>query len=228
MTHRISISFFRKIVTVMVFTITSAAEADLNGAYKALREVRCDTALQEIWEQAETGNAEAHDILGQAYENGYCLPKTYMESRYWYLQAAKRGNAHAQFRLSVLYYMAAPNEPKFSPSERAEWASLSAEQGYGPAQSEIGFSLANGFGVQKNLILGLMWLILAESAGDDKEGIKRVPLQEEYRPRNKNWMNKAMESMNAGEIKRSQDLAYKWLVRFKKRSNTESIDSSAN
>ncbi len=215
MTYRISIGFLRKIVIVIVFTITSTAEADRNGAYRALRNVECDTALQEIWGQAETGNAEYQDLLGEAYENGYCLPKTYMESLRWYLQAAKRGNANAQFRLSVLSYMAT-NEPKLSRSEEAEWARLSAQQGNGAAQHIIGFRLAHGFGVQKDLIVGLMWLILADSAGKDNEGIKRVPLPEFYHPRNQEYINETMESMTVDEIKKSRDLANNWLVGFKK------------
>lgn len=95
---------------------------------------------------------------------GYGIQKDPKQAAYWYLQAADKGHAEAQFNLARLY--ASGEGVKKDEEQAARWVSASASQGYAPALANFGERCAIGRGVQQNDKRAYFWLTLAFLHGD--------------------------------------------------------------
>merc|ERR1712039_636517 len=76
--------------------------------------------------------------------------------------AAEQGHVLAQNNLGAQYY----NKRSFK--EAAFWFHAAAKQGFAPAQTAIGWQLAVGTGVDKDLRQGIRWLEAAAEQGDEE------------------------------------------------------------
>lgn len=60
--------------------------------------------LSTLQAQANQGNAEAQNGLGELYAKGKGMPQDYAQSRTWYEKAAAQGHPMAQNNLAELYF----------------------------------------------------------------------------------------------------------------------------
>lgn len=60
--------------------------------------------LSTLQTQANQGNAEAQNGLGELYAKGKGMPQDYAQARTWYEKAAAQGHPHAQNNLAELYF----------------------------------------------------------------------------------------------------------------------------
>lgn len=60
--------------------------------------------LSTLQTQANQGNAEAQNGLGELYAKGKGMPQDYAQARAWYEKAAAQGHPHAQNNLAELYF----------------------------------------------------------------------------------------------------------------------------
>jgi hypothetical protein len=81
-------------------------------------------------------------------------------------KAAISGDARAQATLGSAYGNGVYGLPQ-DYAESAKWYRKAAEQNYGSAQLNLGVCLAEGKGVEKNVVEGLMWILLARRVGGD-------------------------------------------------------------
>ena len=79
-------------------------------------------------------------------------------------------------------------------TEAAKWTRKAAEQGYTPAQADLGVLYWNGQGVQQDVVLAYMWLSLAAAREPDAAGERDV----------------AASQMTPEEIAEAQRLARDW------------------
>ena len=82
--------------------------------------------------------------------------------RLW-LPLAERGNAHAQFKVGLLYYTGEGVPQDYH--QAARWCCLAADQGYAQAQSELGALYAEGQGVPQDYQQAARWYRLAADQG---------------------------------------------------------------
>ncbi len=83
---------------------TSAAECEIRGGeYVAYDRADYRTALKVWLPQAQAGDPEAQNYVGQIYEKGLGLPADYSTAAYWYDLAAKQDYSEAQINLGYLY-----------------------------------------------------------------------------------------------------------------------------
>jgi TPR repeat protein len=82
----------------------------------------------------------------------------------WYLEAAEKGIAEAQYRLGNIYLEG--NGVARDPAKAASWFRRAAEQGHASAQNNFGLLCLNGSGVHKNDAEALKWFIKSAQAGD--------------------------------------------------------------
>jgi hypothetical protein len=75
-------------------------------------------------------------------------------------EAAISGDERAQFTLGNAYQCGEYGLPQ-DHAEAAKWYRKAAEQNHGTAQLSLGVCLADGKGVEKNVVEGLMWILLA-------------------------------------------------------------------
>ena len=76
-------------------------------------------------------------------------------------EAAISGDAEAQFTLGCAYERGEYGLPQ-DHVESAKWFRKAAEQNYYAAQLRLGICLAEGKGVEKNLVEGLMWIFVSD------------------------------------------------------------------
>jgi len=82
----------------------SASECEIRGGeYVAFDRADYRTSLNVWMPQAQQGDKEAQNYVGQIYEKGMGLPPDYGVAAYWYQKAADQGYGPAQINLGHLY-----------------------------------------------------------------------------------------------------------------------------
>ena len=77
-----------------------ATVADAQAAYDI---EDYETAVEVARKFAEENNAEAQNLLGNCYANGYGVEQSYTEAVKWFTLAAKQEDARAQCNLGLCY-----------------------------------------------------------------------------------------------------------------------------
>lgn len=104
-----------------------------------------------LTDAANNGMAEAQNMLGVCYYNGYGVEKNLDLALEWYTKGAENGNANAQYMLGLAYI----NSSKYN--EAYHWFKKSAEQGNAYAQKELGMLYYWGRGVVEDNDLAFEW-----------------------------------------------------------------------
>ncbi len=125
--------------------------------------------------QAENGNPEAENALGEIYAEGKQVKLDYGEAARWYRQAAEKGLAKAQYNLGVLLEIG--QGVLRDESQAAEWYRKAAEQGHSGAQYNLAAMYGLGRGVRMDTAEALKWYHRAAEQGDP---LARYNLAERY------------------------------------------------
>lgn len=160
---------------------------DLLGMmYEDGRAGKTDYAMAFEWylKAADKGYASAQYHLGRMYENGWGVKKNDEKAQKWYQKAADGYDEEGIAALKALKHkldlerrmMSAKSSP-FSAEEnyakaqefngRKEYEQafqlflLSADQGFGPAQSQVGLMYLEGKGIGSDYLIGAEWLMKA-------------------------------------------------------------------
>jgi TPR repeat protein len=59
--------------------------------------------VNQLWQQAKQGNAQAQNNLGLLYLNGELLAQNFEQAGYWFNEAAKKGFDKARLNLGKMY-----------------------------------------------------------------------------------------------------------------------------
>ena len=94
--------------------------------------------------------------------------------------------------LAAMYYNGQGVQRDYA--EATKWVRKAAEQGYAPAQADLGVLYWNGQGVPQDVVLAYMWLSLAATQQPDVEVERDV----------------AASEMTPDEIAEAQRLAREW------------------
>lgn len=134
---------------------------DEAGAQEKKKSVRFSTIVK----RAKAGNAEAQIALGEAYETGRNVPKSYLKAANWYKRALRQGNVEATFKLARLVHRGGGKLAK-SPKLAAELYQRGARIGHAPSQNWLGFCNQFGFGVTQDYAKAVNWYRMAAEQGD--------------------------------------------------------------
>ena len=99
-----------------------------------------------------------------AIVEGFGIAQDQKQAASWYLSAAEKGHAEAQFNLGRLY--ATGKGVAHDEEQAARWIRASASQGYAPAQARLGMRYATGSGMTEDDRRAYFWLTLAFLHGD--------------------------------------------------------------
>lgn len=110
--------------------------------------------------------ADAGDVCAQ-FNLGYFfyLNQNFEAARWWYGEAASRGNSKAQFELAMLYRDGVGTAK--NPVKAAQWIQKSAAQGESAAQLELGVIYDLGEGLKKDQDKAVYWYTQAAQQGND-------------------------------------------------------------
>jgi uncharacterized protein len=111
--------------------------------------------------------ANAFVALGTYFLDGikgtYVAPNAVRAYEMYHYAASYYGNVNAQYNLARLYLEGTGVAQ--DARQAARWLNLAAEKGHPPAQALLGHLLITGQGgIQRQRVLGLMWLTLARQA----------------------------------------------------------------
>ena len=125
--------------------------------------LRAQVDLATVRARAEQGDAEALNVLGNAFSQGQGVPQDLTEAVRLYALAAERGHAPAHFNLGMAYELgrgvAADLAVAFSHYRKA------AEAGFAPAQFNVGNMYGNGIGVRQDFFEAALWFRHGAEAG---------------------------------------------------------------
>jgi hypothetical protein len=104
---------------------------------------------------AESGNIDAHNMLGRCYENGWGVLRDFDAAGRHYAIAASAGDAWAQYNLGHLFLngLGVPRDV----DEAFAWYTRSAQQGHVRAMSLVGRCYEEGWGVEADATLARAW-----------------------------------------------------------------------
>lgn len=113
----------------------------------------------------DAGNARAHYVTAQIYDEGLGRPADMVRAIHHYRIAAKAGLAEAQYNLANMLIHADP--PVRDEAEATQWFRQAAERGLAIAQVEYGISLERGRGIMIDLTASVQWFQRAAEQGDN-------------------------------------------------------------
>lgn len=134
-------------------------------------------AIRYLQKGATLGERLAQYNLGYCYHGGRGVKKDFSKAVFWFKKSAEQGFALAQFSLATCYFTgdvkisSIPVRPGQSSktvtgqnySAAVIWYRKAAEQGYLPAQVNLGFCYYNGLGVKKDMVQAAkLWTDAAE------------------------------------------------------------------
>ena len=90
--------------------------------------------LQTLQTQANQGDTEAQNRLGELYAKGRGVPQDYTQARAWYEKAAAQGHPMAQNNLAELYFAGLGGPPDYVRAYM--WVNLAASHMQGEEQKQ--------------------------------------------------------------------------------------------
>lgn len=164
----------------------------------AKEEVSADNKIELL--SAYEGNPESQFKLALRYsKSSDDIDKK--QAFYWYKQAARQGNANAQYNLGHFYYKGVGT--KKNQSKTVFWWLKSANQRYLPAQNNMGLANANGIGMDKNIGVAQQWFTLCAEAGSSqcKNNLtKLIHAQTQTRTVPSAWVYKSYTSIEDKQV----------------------------
>ncbi len=159
----------RSFAATMLFFIAGPALAQSYGDGVAAYSLgRYDKAV-EIWRSLADSHPDAQFRLGDLYERGIGVARSFDLAAEWYRKAAANGHADAQFSYARLYDMGHGVDK--SPEAAWQWYLKAAESGSAPAQYHVANAYMSGKGVERDLVQAYVWFTrAAESFGPGPEG----------------------------------------------------------
>ncbi len=92
-----------KFFAIAAVCYATTAFADLDSAIMAIHKQEYKKAFEEIEPDAKNGIPAAQVRLGELYEDGFGVNKSYDIALSWYEKAASQGNGHAMNKIANLY-----------------------------------------------------------------------------------------------------------------------------
>lgn len=117
-------------------------------------------ASKWIMQAADANLAVAQRTLAWLYANGLGVAASDEKALHWYLKVAEHGDARDQHFAGTIYRYGRFDVPR-DDRLMLDWYTQSANQGFAPAQYELGQMLMKGKRVQKDEELAFVWLSLA-------------------------------------------------------------------
>jgi TPR repeat protein len=135
------------------------AQLQLGMSYLTGRGVKADPKKAAIWfkKAAAQGKHRAEHELGEIYSFGMGVKSSQPEAVRWYQKAADGGFAPSQFSLGNMIMIDRGEGVPKNTTEGARLLTLSAEQGYPPAQCVLAQCYEKGVGVEPSLDKSLHW-----------------------------------------------------------------------
>jgi hypothetical protein len=126
------------------------------------------TSFNNLWAEAQNGDAEAQNLVGEALADGRGVERNDFDAVRWFQKAALQGLVDAQYNLSVMF--ANGQGIRQDDAETVRWSRLAAKQGHPEAQYQLGLLYAVGAGLEQDFVQAYKWFSLAAIGLDGMDG----------------------------------------------------------
>jgi uncharacterized protein len=194
-------------VVLMVLTLLiSAAPADagFKDGLAAFKKKDYKAAFTEWEPLAQKGHTLAQNNLAIMYRRGYGVDKDDLQAMKWYLRAANRGLAKAQYSLGLFYEKGRGGLPK-NVTAAVNLYMQAAGGGYPFAQFTLANRLENGKGAERDLIEAMAWYISAAGTSRGKLRVKSVKARDRLK-----------ESLTQNEVEMAENFAEEWTREYRR------------
>jgi hypothetical protein len=148
---------------------------------------------------AEAGVTAAQYDLGTLYATGTGIEPNAFEAARWIGKAAAAGHPEAALEFGVILFRGhgIPVDEK----RGVEMFRAAAEKGLASAQDRLARCYVYGAGVEKNLVQGAKWYLIAKAGGLEDDGLEKVLTQLSSADRSKaqkaasDWRERAQVGM---------------------------------
>ncbi len=145
---------------------------------------------------AESGDAEALNMVGRCHEHGWGVPADRKQAASHYRQAARCNFAWAQYNLGQLLLSGEP-----TPTERREglgWHLVAAKSGHAKSMTIIGRFCEEGWDMPKSMDNAIGWYRKAADGGDGwgQFNLGRLLAEDGYTEEAVTWLRKAANTDN--------------------------------
>ena len=113
---------------VLLLVLAPPARADIREARDAMEAGRFEEAYAALFPAAQSGNADAEELIGVMYAMGLGRPRDDVRAFDWYLRASLKGHPGAQSGIGW-YYEVGRGLPAPDPVRAYAWYTLSAMGG---------------------------------------------------------------------------------------------------
>ena len=164
-------------------------------------EVRHDTVTKYDTVTVEHVQIQHDTVIKIQYSN---------EAEQKYRVDAERGDATAQFNLGCYYYSGEKGLPQ-SYSEAVKWYTKAANQGYAPAQNNLGYCYEKGYGISQSLLVAKKWYEKAAAQGNStaKKNGERIKRMEAEKNAKKTSIANTSHNTSGGEATKISDSSLK-------------------
>jgi TPR repeat protein len=156
-----------------------------NAAHEAghgvhTNEDRQDLKLIFTWfsRLAQHGDAEAQEVVGDAYRYGLGVRRDKAEAVRWLIKSADQGYKSAQSALGLMFFFDVERGEENTQRDSQEmelffnWFSKLADRGDAEAQRIVGCAYEGGFGVGQDAAEAAKWFVRAADQGNAKAQVK--------------------------------------------------------
>ena len=201
------------VIFILVGVLPAQQNADSRLATIAHLAALKESDVNDLLSQAQSGDREAQYWVGQVYEEGRLIPKSYAVSREWMLKSAEQGYAPAQEIVGRMYMGASGDYGKAD-----MWLRRAAEQGNAEAQLWLGTAYEQGWIGTTDYREAFKWLQKAAQQGHPDAQVSLGQMYEdgEFVPQNyalaAKWYRNAAEHVpdlgGAGQGRNNLGLRY--------------------
>ncbi|MGM9992821.1 MAG: tetratricopeptide repeat protein [Candidatus Bruticola sp.] len=140
-----------------------AVNDEFKQVVQLIHEGKFEEAISPLTKLAESGYADAQQLLAQCYYKGEGVECNMSKALFWLKKAAEQGRSDAEYKVGCIFDQdkVGPRNPK----EAMLWYERSAKQGHVAAQLMAGLHYMNGDGVERSPETAVQYYVKAADKG---------------------------------------------------------------
>lgn len=152
-------------LSLLIFLLAwqTCAFASYNTGLAAFRAGNYAQAYKDLSAAAQTGNAEAEQLLGHMYYMGLGVPQDFGKALEWHKKAANQGEPESQYVIGTMYYSGKGVVQDYKVA--MQWLWRASDHGHTDAQYMLGAMYFTGKSIPQDYQRSVMWFRRAAEKG---------------------------------------------------------------
>jgi len=157
------IRYAKSLILILLFAAQTNAWASYDSGLAAYRSGNYMLALKDLTTAADSGSAEAEQLLGHMYYMGTGVAQDFGKALEWHKKAASKGETESQFVIGTMYYSGKGVAQDYRTA--MQWLLKAGDHGHVDAQYILGAMYFTGQGTPQDYQRSVIWLRRAAEHG---------------------------------------------------------------